>query len=157
MICSFDSDGELRSWSISNGSCQTCVKVFEGSGTHMRFQPRKGRYLAAAFQKAIHILDGETLLDCRSPLQGHTKNIQTVCWDSKGDYLASVSENSVRVWSFTSGHDGELVNELNCSGRLLCSCVFHPTFPSLLVIGGYGYLELWDIREKDARHIEQCS
>lgn len=29
MICSCDSDGEVRSWSINNGSCLTCVKVFK--------------------------------------------------------------------------------------------------------------------------------
>ena len=35
----------------------------------MRFQPRKGKYLAAASEKAIYILDGETQHACRSPLQ----------------------------------------------------------------------------------------
>jgi WD40 repeat protein len=29
MICSCDGDGEVRSWSINNGSCLTCVKVFK--------------------------------------------------------------------------------------------------------------------------------
>jgi WD40 repeat protein len=31
MICSCDSDGEVRSWSITNGSCLTCVKAFKVS------------------------------------------------------------------------------------------------------------------------------
>lgn len=35
----------------------------------MRFQPHKGKYLAAASEKAIYILDGETQHACRSPLQ----------------------------------------------------------------------------------------
>jgi WD40 repeat protein len=102
------------------------------------------------------------------------KNIQSVCWDSAGDYLASVSEDAVRIWSFTSGHDGEFMHELNCSGNKFQTCVFHPTYPSLLVIGCYEAsftylfrhvnhfvsmltllsavqsLELWDIREKNA-------
>jgi WD40 repeat protein len=101
IICSCDSDGEVRSWSINNGSCLTCVKVFkvwvlifigrsfpqtinfwwlllfpiiillssQGGATQMRFQPRKGKYLAAASEKAIYILDGETQHACRSPLQ----------------------------------------------------------------------------------------
>jgi WD40 repeat protein len=149
MICSCDSDGEVRSWSITNGSCLTCVKAFKGGATQMRFQPRKGKYLAAASEKAIYILDGETQHPCRSPLQGHNKTIQSVCWDSAGDYLASVSEDSVRIWSFTSGHDGEFVHELNCSGNKFQSCVFHPMYPQLLVIGCYESLELWDIREKN--------
>ncbi|XP_024315327.1 transcriptional corepressor LEUNIG isoform X2 [Brachypodium distachyon] len=150
IICSCDSDGEVRSWSINNGSCLTCVKVFKGGATQMRFQPRKGKYLAAASEKAIYILDGETQNACRSPLQGHTKNIQSVCWDSVGDYLASVSEDAVRIWSFASGHDGEFMHELNCSGNKFQTCVFHPAYPSLLVIGCYESLELWDIREKNA-------
>ena len=41
------------------------------------------------------------------------------------------------MWSFTSGNDGECVNELNCSGNKFNSCVFHPNYPSLLVIGCY--------------------
>ncbi|CAO2203965.1 unnamed protein product [Urochloa humidicola] len=149
MICSCDNDGEVRSWSINNGSCLTCVKVFKGGATQMRFQPCKGKYLAAASEKAIYILDAETQHACRSPLQGHNKNIQSLCWDSTGDYLASVSEDSVRIWSFKSGHDGEFVHELNCSGNKFHSCVFHPTYSSLLVIGCYESLELWDIREKN--------
>ncbi|ONM41125.1 Transcriptional corepressor LEUNIG [Zea mays] len=149
MICSCDGDGEVRSWSINNGSCLTCVKVFKAGATQMRFQPRKGKYLAAASEKAIYILDGETQHACRSPLQGHNKNIQSLCWDSAGEYLASVSEDSVRIWSFSSGRDGEFVHELNRSGNQFHSCVFHPTYQSLLVIGCYESLELWDIREKN--------
>jgi WD40 repeat protein len=64
-------------------------------------------------------------------------SVQSVCWDSSGDNLASVSEDSVRIWSFTSGHDGEFVHQLNSGGKIFHSCVFHPTCPSLLVIGCY--------------------
>ncbi|KAG2621377.1 hypothetical protein PVAP13_3NG251500 [Panicum virgatum] len=149
MICSCDSDGEVRSWSINNGSCLTCVKVFKGGATQMRFQPCKGKYLAVASDKTIYILDGVTQHACRNPLQGHNKLIQSLCWDSAGDYLASVTEDSARIWSFTSGHDGEFVHELNCSRNKFYSCVFHPTYLSLLVIGCYESLELWDIREKN--------
>lgn len=69
--------------------------------------------------------------------QGHTKLIHSVCWDSSGELLASVSEDSVRVWSFGSGSEGECVHELSCNGNKFHSCVFHPTCPSLLVIGCY--------------------
>ena len=156
MICSCDGDGEVRSWSINNGSCLTFVKVFKGGATQMRFQPQKGKYLAAASEKAIYILDGETQLACRNPLQGHTKNIHSLCWDSTGDNLASVSEDSVRIWSFAPGHDGEFVNELSCSGNKFQSCVFHPSYPYLLVIGCYESLELWDIREKNAMTVHSA-
>ena len=112
MICSCDSDGEVRSWSINNGSCLTCVKVVkvqcyllyfmgslrfslimilflnhilssQGGATQMRFQPRKGKYLAAASEKVIYILDGETQHACRSPLQvGYEGSLANVCQGS---------------------------------------------------------------------------
>ena len=39
----------------------------------------------------------------------------------------SVSEDIVKVWSL---NDESCVNQLNCSGRKLTSCAFHPTYPS---------------------------
>lgn len=127
----------------------TCVRVFNGGATRLRFQPRQGKYLAAASEKGISILDAETLQVCRTPLQGHVQIIQSVCWDAAGNYLASVSEDSVRVWSFTSGNYIECIHELICSGNKFHSCVFHPNYPNLLIIGCYESLELWDIREKN--------
>ncbi|XP_039848180.1 transcriptional corepressor LEUNIG-like isoform X2 [Panicum virgatum] len=123
----------------------SCDSAGQGVAFQLRFQPRRGKYLATASEKAVFILDGETQIARRSPLQGHSKDIQSLCC-SPGDYLASVSEDSVRIWSFTSGHDGEFVHELNCSGNNFYSCVFHPACPSLLVIGCYKSLELWDLR-----------
>ncbi|XP_025819639.1 transcriptional corepressor LEUNIG-like [Panicum hallii] len=101
VICSCDGGGQVRSWSTKYANCLNRVKVSRG----LRFQPRRGKYLATASEKAVFILDGETQIVRRSPLQGHSKDIQSLCWDSPGDYLASVSEDSVRIWSFASGHD----------------------------------------------------
>lgn len=66
--------------------------------------------------------------------QGHTADVHSVCWDNNGDYLASVSQESVRVWSLASG---ECIHELSPSGNMFHSCVFHPSYSTLLVIGGY--------------------
>ncbi|KAJ6373073.1 hypothetical protein OIU76_027416 [Salix suchowensis] len=143
LICSCDGSGEIRYWSINNGSC---ARVFKGGMAQMRFQPRTGKYLAAAVENVVSILDVETQA-CRHSLQGHTKAIHSVCWDPSGDYLASVSEDSVRVWTLGSGSEGECVHELSSNGNKFQSCVFHPTFPSLLVIGCYQSLELWNMSE----------
>ena len=59
--------------------------------------------------------------------------VNCVCWDANGDYLASVSHNLVKVWSVASG---ECVQELNSGGNQFYSCVFHPSYSTLLVIGG---------------------
>ncbi|BFG18787.1 hypothetical protein CerSpe_050610 [Prunus speciosa] len=148
LICSCDSDGQIRYWSINNGSCSS---VFKGGTAQMRFQPRHGRFHAAA-DNVVSILDVETQA-CRSSLQisltfcfiiivhliiGHTKPVHSVCWDPSGKFLASVSEDSVRVWTLLgSGGEGECVHELSCNGSKFHSCVFHPTYTSLLVIGCY--------------------
>ncbi|GKV42051.1 hypothetical protein SLEP1_g49503 [Rubroshorea leprosula] len=57
LICSGDGDGEIRYWSINNGSC---AGVFKGGAVQLRFQPRLGKYLAAAAANVVSILDVET-------------------------------------------------------------------------------------------------
>ncbi|XP_022892870.1 transcriptional corepressor LEUNIG isoform X1 [Olea europaea var. sylvestris] len=143
LICSCDGDGEIRYWSIINGNC---AKVFKGGMAKVRFQPRLGRYLAAAAENVVSILDAETQI-CRHSLKGHMKTIQSICWDPSGELLASVSEDSARVWTLRSGSEGECLHELSCSGNKFHSCVFHPTYSTLLVIGCYQSLELWNMNE----------
>ncbi|CAN4099891.1 unnamed protein product [Withania somnifera] len=143
LICSCDGDGEIRYWSINNGSC---TRVFKGGTAQVRFQPRIGRYLAAAAENVVSILDVETQA-CRHSLKGHTKPIHSVCWDPSGELLASVSEDSVRVWTLRAGSEGDCLHELSSNGNKFHSCVFHPTYSSLLVIGCYQSLELWNMNE----------
>ncbi|CAA3014254.1 transcriptional corepressor LEUNIG isoform X1 [Olea europaea subsp. europaea] len=144
LICSCDSDGEIRFWSINNGSC---TRVSKGGTAQVRFQPRLGRYLAAAAENVVSILDAETLA-CLYSIKGHTTRIYSICWDPSGELLASVSEDSVRVWTLRSGSESDCLHELSCNGNKFHSCVFHPTYPSLLVIGCYQSVELWNMSEK---------
>ncbi|KAM0968771.1 hypothetical protein ACFX13_017380 [Malus domestica] len=143
LICSCDASGEIRYWRINNGFC---ASVFKGGKRQLRFQPRLGRFLATAAENVVHILDVETQA-CRHSLQGHTKPIHSVCWDPSGEFLASVSDDSVRVWALGAGGEGECVHELSCNGNKFQSCVFHHTYTSLLVIGCYQTLELWNMTE----------
>ncbi|KAL2346779.1 hypothetical protein Fmac_000779 [Flemingia macrophylla] len=155
LVCSCDGDGEIRYWIINS-----CARVFRGGNTQVRFQPRLGRYLAAAAENIVSIFDVETqaclyfLREHTKPVycvcwdpsgeflaSGHTKTVDCVCWDPSGEFLASVSEDSVRVWSLGSGSEGECVHELSCDRRKFHACVFHPTYPSLLS------LELWNMNE----------
>ncbi|TQD86795.1 hypothetical protein C1H46_027668 [Malus baccata] len=137
LICSCDGDGQIRYWSNDYGCCS---RVFKGGTAQIRFQPRLGRFLAAAAENVVSILDVETQT-CRYSLQGHTKPIHSVCWDPSGEFIASVSEDSVRVWTLGAGGEGECVHELSCNGNKFHSCVFHPTYTSLLT------LELWNMTE----------
>ncbi|GLT55301.1 hypothetical protein SLA2020_284380 [Shorea laevis] len=74
-------------------------------------------------------------------LRGHSSTVHSVCWDTNGEFLASVSQESVRLWSVATG---DCIHELSSSGNAFHSCVFHPSYSSLLVIGGYQSLELWN-------------
>ncbi|KAM1046797.1 hypothetical protein EV1_025997 [Malus domestica] len=142
-LCSCDNNSEIRYWSIKNGSC---AGVFKGGASQVRFQPCFGRNLAAAADNFVSILDVETQV-CRLKLQGHKSAVHSVCWDPSGDYLASVSDDLVRVWTIGSSCKGEFIHELSCSGNKFNTCVFHPTYPALLVIGCYETLELWNMTE----------
>ncbi|XP_039010152.1 transcriptional corepressor LEUNIG_HOMOLOG-like isoform X2 [Hibiscus syriacus] len=137
LFCSCDGNSEIRFWNINQYSC---TRISKGGSTNVRFQPRIGQFLAAAADNVVSIFDVET--DRRTQLlQGHNTEVHSLCWDANGDFLASVSQESVRLWSLSSG---ECIHELNSSGNKFHSCVFHPNFPALLVIGGYQSLELWN-------------
>ncbi|XP_002531278.2 transcriptional corepressor LEUNIG isoform X1 [Ricinus communis] len=143
LICSCDGDGEMRYWSITNGNCEG---VYKGGSAMIRFQPRLGRYVAAAEENVVSVLDVETQACLRS-LQGHYRPIHYVCWNPSGEYVASVSEDAVRVWALGSGNDGECIHELSLKNTKFHSCIFHPTNPSLLIIGSYQSLVIWDMTE----------
>ncbi|CDY12182.1 BnaC04g12120D [Brassica napus] len=99
--------------------------------------------LAAASENTLSIYDYDN--DRRVHLlKGHSANVNSVCWNPSGELIASVSEDSVKLWSLNSG---DCIHELSSSGNKFHSCVFHPTFPNLLVIGGYQSLELWNTKE----------
>ncbi|KAK6255158.1 hypothetical protein SCA6_016463 [Theobroma cacao] len=135
-----------NSTQLATSSFDTTVRVWDatqGGSTNVRFQPRIGQLLAAAAENVVSIFDVEAERRIHL-LQGHSSEVHSVCWDTNGDFLASVSQESVRVWSLASG---ECIHELNSSGNKFQSCVFHPGFPALLVVGGYQSLELWNTAE----------
>ncbi|XP_058094747.1 transcriptional corepressor LEUNIG_HOMOLOG-like isoform X2 [Magnolia sinica] len=140
VFCSCDGNGELRFWNIGQYSS---TRVTKGGTAQVRFQPRTGHLLAAAAENVVSIFDIEKDRQTYS-LQGHTKEVHSICWDVNGEYLASVSQDSVRVWSLSGG---ECVHELSSNGNKFHSCVFHPSYPTLLIIGGYQSLELWNMAE----------
>ncbi|XP_042517297.1 transcriptional corepressor LEUNIG_HOMOLOG-like isoform X2 [Macadamia integrifolia] len=140
VFCSCDGNGEIRFWNVNQYSC---TRVSKGGVAQVRFQPRIGQLLAAAADSIVSIFDVESDRQTHS-LQGHSKEVNSICWDTNGDYLASVSQDCVRVWSITSG---ECIHELSSNGNKFHSCVFHPSYSTLLVIGGYQSLELWNMAE----------
>ncbi|KAF7142103.1 hypothetical protein RHSIM_Rhsim06G0158000 [Rhododendron simsii] len=45
----------------------------------------------------------EDRLAAKTAFKGHVKEVRSIYWDSSGRYIASVSEESPRVWAFASG------------------------------------------------------
>ncbi|CAI9107446.1 OLC1v1006797C1 [Oldenlandia corymbosa var. corymbosa] len=141
LFCFCDSSNEIRYWNINPFSCARVSK--QGGSAQVRFQPVTGQLLAAASEKVVTIYDVENDRQTHS-FQGHSSVVNYLCWDLNGDYLASVSEDSVKVWSLASG---ECIHELSSNGSQFHSCVFHPNYSALLVIGGLRSLELWNMVE----------
>ncbi|PRQ35937.1 putative transcription factor WD40-like family [Rosa chinensis] len=140
LFCSCDTNNEIRFWNINQYSC---IRVSKGGSSQVRFQPRIGQFMAAASGNVVSIFDAESDRQTHS-LQGHSTEVHSLCWDTNGDYLASVSQESVRVWSLSSG---KCIHDLSSSGNMFHSCVFHPSYSTLLVIGGYQSMELWNMAE----------
>ncbi|KAM1346215.1 hypothetical protein PS2_035258 [Malus domestica] len=140
LFCFCDHDNEIRYWNINSFSCTRSSK---GGTAQVRFQPRTGQLLAAASDKMVSIFDVETDRQTHS-FQGHSDMVNYICWNANGEYLASVSQNLVKIWSISSG---ECIQELGSNGNQFHSCVFHPSYSNLLVIGGNSSLELWNMAE----------
>ncbi|KAG6638672.1 transcriptional corepressor LEUNIG-like isoform X3 [Carya illinoinensis] len=143
LLCSCDLNNEIRLWNINNHSC---TRVSKGATKQVRFQPQFGKILATVARNIINLIDVETD-SLQFYLKGHVKDILSICWDTSGKYIASVSEDSARVWSAISG--GKCINELSSNGKKFRSCTFHPGYSQLLIIGGDRSLELWDPTENN--------
>ncbi|KAI9121601.1 hypothetical protein K1719_008634 [Acacia pycnantha] len=137
LLCSCDSNGIMRLWNVNQG---VCVRINKGGSKQVRFQPRIANFLAAAAGNIINLIDIE---DDRLlyKLKGHVKDVISICWDATGNYLASVSEDSARVWSVTS--DGKCIQVLHSNRNKFQSCIFHPVYCNLLIIGCNQSLEFW--------------
>ncbi|XVE72775.1 hypothetical protein DITRI_Ditri11bG0065700 [Diplodiscus trichospermus] len=146
LFCFCDNDNEIRYWNLNAFSC---TRMSKGGMAQVRFQPRIGHFLAAASDKVVSIFDVETDR-LTLTLQGHSEIVNYICWDANGDYLASVSQSLVKVWSVASG---ECVQEFSSGGNQFHSCVFHPSHSTLLVIGGISCLELWNMAENKSMTI----
>ncbi|KAJ8564507.1 hypothetical protein K7X08_000967 [Anisodus acutangulus] len=136
LLSSCDSNDEIRLWDVSSGDCKLILK---GGSRQVRFQPQLGNFLAGSTGNIINIFDVETN-SIRKTLQRHVKDVRSICWDMSGNYMASVCEDSARIWSVS---EGKCIHELHSSGNKFQSCTFHPRYAQVLVIGSDEFLELW--------------
>ncbi|KAH8511849.1 hypothetical protein H0E87_009142 [Populus deltoides] len=136
LLCSCDGNDEIRLWNVNK---RTCMRVSKGATRQVRFQPTTGKLMATSTGNSINVIDvevGNLVWD----LKGHSKEVLSICWDTSGKYIASVSEDSARVWSLVGGN---CLGKLHSNGNKFQSCAFHPGYSMLLIIGGYQVLEFW--------------
>ncbi|KAK2436661.1 transcriptional corepressor LEUNIG [Trifolium repens] len=135
-LCSSDKNDYIKVWDLER-KCMICSSK-EG-GSKVRFQPVSGKLLAVAKRNVITILDYQSM-GVMYRLQGHAKDIYSLCWNATGKIIASVSEDAVRVWSLSL--DGQCIYEYLSEENKLMSIVFHPRHRNVLVVGGYKWMEL---------------
>lgn len=140
MLCSCDDNSEIRYWSINHGSCK---RISKGGSGQLRFQPPFGRLVAATAENAVVIFDVETDTG-RYSLQRHNNQVHSLCWNATGEYVASVSEDCVKISAVANGR---CIQEINCTGNPFQTCVFHPNHQSLLIIGCNQTFEFWNMAE----------
>ncbi|GJN37314.1 hypothetical protein PR202_gb26252 [Eleusine coracana subsp. coracana] len=104
--------------------------AYLGGSTQLRFQPRLGGYLAVASDNVVSILDVETQA-CMRRFEGHTKHVDSLCWDPSGEYVVSVSEDTVKsleLWDMSENrtmtipaHDGLITSLAVSSSGMVAS------------------------------------
>ncbi|CAJ2678616.1 unnamed protein product [Trifolium pratense] len=112
---------------------------FHAGGSQVRFQPGHGKLLAVANKNVINIISVKTF-NLLKILQGHVKDIYSICWDSRGQWIASASEDEVCIWSLMM--DGECLYQYSATGKKFKCIIFHPRYRNVLVIGSLQCMEL---------------
>ncbi|KAI3802950.1 hypothetical protein L1987_31097 [Smallanthus sonchifolius] len=143
LICSCD-ETEIRYWTIKKADC---FKVRKGGANLVRFQSGAGKHLASAVGNSVCLFDLENSHARRPMLKGHASNVESLCWNSSGEHLISVSEDLIKVWRMDSGGKANCIHELSVPGKRFRCGIFHPSYPSLLIIGCYQSMELWNMTE----------
>ncbi|KAL1096781.1 hypothetical protein V6Z11_D06G246600 [Gossypium hirsutum] len=137
LLCSSDGIDEIRFWDINRGSC---IHIFQGASKQVRFQPLFGRFLATCSDNVVNLIDVETSKIC-ARFEGHENEVQSICWDPNGIYIASISEDSARLWSV---FEHNCLHELHATDNKFQCCTFHPKYWLHWVIGAEQSLELWN-------------
>ncbi|KAJ6367749.1 hypothetical protein OIU78_000332 [Salix suchowensis] len=142
LLCSCDGNDEIRLWNVNN---RRCMRISKGATRQVRFQPGIGKLMATSTGNIINVIDVE-VGNLMWNLKGHSKEVLSICWDTSGEYIASVSEDSARVWSVAGGN---CLGKLHSNGNKFRSCAFHPGYSLLMIIGGYQVLEFWSPTDGD--------
>ncbi|GAB2231397.1 hypothetical protein Droror1_Dr00010403 [Drosera rotundifolia] len=144
LLSSCDSKGQIKIWNVNE---KNCLQTVEGATSRIRFQPQEGKLLAGAAGNVVNVFNIETR-QLPSTLAAHRDDVRSICWDTSGKYIATVSEDCVIVWLSSSAN--KYLHKLQYKGTTkFQSCVFLPGHEMRLVIGGYKNLEVWSPAESN--------
>jgi len=141
VLCSIDQDGDLRFWSLANAACTNIIS--KTVSRIARFQPIHGRLLAAGNDNKVKLFDTTTQQEVRT-LQGHTRAIHSISWHPQTPKMATGSDDCVAVWD--AANPARPLRSLSVSN--ISSCGFHPSLRSVVVIGSYQRVYLWDFESE---------
>uniref|UniRef100_A0A0E0KLW8 LisH domain-containing protein n=1 Tax=Oryza punctata TaxID=4537 RepID=A0A0E0KLW8_ORYPU len=151
VLCSCDDNGEICFWKIGQNAVSHSSRMNQGGTGRVRFQPQIGQLLAVATGSIVNIVDVEKVASLHSLPKVHTNEVNCICWDEKGERVASVSQDTVKVWSVASG---ACIHELRSHGNQYQSCIFHPRYPNVVIVGGYQTMELWSLSDNHRNTVQ---
>ncbi|KAL5772402.1 hypothetical protein ACOSQ2_012326 [Xanthoceras sorbifolium] len=67
--------------------------------------------------------------------------VSSFCWNKDGSQIVSISTNGVRVWS---ADDGKYFLVRSKNAEMFYSCMFHPIYSQIVILGSDKFLELWN-------------
>jgi WD40 repeat protein len=91
----------------------------------------------------VKLFDTTTQQEVRT-LQGHTRAIHSISWHPQTPKMATGSDDCVAVWD--AANPARPLRSLSVSN--ISSCTFHPTLRSVVVIGSYQRVFLWDFESE---------
>nr|CAB3448303.1 unnamed protein product [Digitaria exilis] len=108
LLCSCDGNGEIRYWNVTQLACLRAIKVADVLSKFPECSVLEYQHIMSLlFEKLpcyifLHYNPAHEYLEFLNMLLGHNTDVQSVCWDNNGEYLASVSQDlvkSLEVWN----------------------------------------------------------
>ncbi|OEL34203.1 Transcriptional corepressor [Dichanthelium oligosanthes] len=144
VLCSCDDNGEIRFWTVGQTASShvfrdvlfdNVVQVKQGGTGRVRFQPRSGQLLAVAAGCTVNIFDVEKRANLSSPPKGHNSEVNCLCWDESGEYLASTME----LWSYSDNQR----NPIQAHEGLIAALAHSPYTGMIASASHDRYVKLW--------------
>lgn len=143
-IISIDRDNHIFIWDANNGQCIESLYLPELSGSiHAIKINNTSSKIAVALDKEALIIDlehGNRL----TRLQGHSNSIWSICFNQKGNLLATYSQdNTIKIWD---SETGVCINTLESKGGPINDIVFDQNGQNIISCSEDGFIVNWRLQ-----------